>query len=255
MTSLPPIKEKYKDQHYNLSATLLAAGVFFTAYGVYNTWMRTERLFPGPHVYAGTAIVVLWAIGAALVPAMDKTYKPVLTKEFEKALAALRKSPFSRLTQKQAEAVVAVLASRENVRDENRFGWSFASEMDDLTRLLPFMVGAFNVMDRDCDEIVSRDEFSGWLQAPVIEHQIEGSNWSASDLPTVEASLPSHCKRGLDGPDGLVWVLRRGFQLHFEDAGRTTISLRDFVQVMMTVTVEKKSPDCPENPDFVPNSG
>lgn len=66
------IKEKYKDQHYTLSSTLLAGGVFFTAYGVYNTWMRTERLFPGPHVYAGTAIVVLWAIGAALVPAMEK---------------------------------------------------------------------------------------------------------------------------------------------------------------------------------------
>lgn len=64
--------KKYKDQHYNLSATLLAGGVFFTAYGLYNTWMRTERLFPGPHVYAGSAIVVLWAIGAALVPAMEK---------------------------------------------------------------------------------------------------------------------------------------------------------------------------------------
>eukprot|EP00929_Paragymnodinium_shiwhaense_P041828 TRINITY_DN2171_c0_g1_i1.p1 TRINITY_DN2171_c0_g1~~TRINITY_DN2171_c0_g1_i1.p1 ORF type:complete len:266 (+),score=76.99 TRINITY_DN2171_c0_g1_i1:60-857(+) len=66
------VAAKYKDQHYNLSATLLGGGVFFTAYGVYNTWMRTERLFPGPHVYAGTAIVVLWAIGAALVPAMEK---------------------------------------------------------------------------------------------------------------------------------------------------------------------------------------
>merc|ERR1719230_40170 len=118
---------------------------------------------------------------------MDQTYKPVLTKEFEKALAALRRSPFSRLTQKQAEAIVAVLASRENASDQNRFGWSFANEMDELTKLLPFMVGAFNVMDRDCDEVVSKDEFAGWLQAPLIEHQTQSSCWSASDLTAVEA--------------------------------------------------------------------
>jgi len=41
---------------------------------------------------------------------MDVTYKPVLSKEVEKALKTLRTNPFSKLTQKQAEAVVAVLA-------------------------------------------------------------------------------------------------------------------------------------------------
>ena len=30
------------------------------------------KLFPGPHLYAGAAIVVLWALAAALVPAMQK---------------------------------------------------------------------------------------------------------------------------------------------------------------------------------------
>lgn len=30
------------------------------------------KLFPGPHLYAGAAITVLWALAAALVPAMQK---------------------------------------------------------------------------------------------------------------------------------------------------------------------------------------
>ena len=32
----------------------------------------TGKLFPGPHLYAGAAIVVLWAMAAALVPYMQK---------------------------------------------------------------------------------------------------------------------------------------------------------------------------------------
>lgn len=30
------------------------------------------KLFPGPHLYAGAAIVVLWATAASLVPSMQK---------------------------------------------------------------------------------------------------------------------------------------------------------------------------------------
>ena len=30
------------------------------------------KLFPGPHLYAGAAIVVLWALAASLVPYMQK---------------------------------------------------------------------------------------------------------------------------------------------------------------------------------------
>lgn len=40
--------------------------------GCTNTWMRTGKLFPGPHLFAGAAIVALWAAAAALVPAMQK---------------------------------------------------------------------------------------------------------------------------------------------------------------------------------------
>jgi hypothetical protein len=34
--------------------------------------MRTGKLFPGPHLFAGASIVVLWALAGALVPAMQK---------------------------------------------------------------------------------------------------------------------------------------------------------------------------------------
>jgi hypothetical protein len=66
------IKGQYKDKHYATSAILLGGGIFFTIYGVFNTWFRTEKLFPGPHLFAGAAIVVLWALAAACVPSMEK---------------------------------------------------------------------------------------------------------------------------------------------------------------------------------------
>ena len=37
---------------------------------------RAEKLFPGPHLFAGAAIVVLWAVSAALVPFMEKGEPP-----------------------------------------------------------------------------------------------------------------------------------------------------------------------------------
>lgn len=66
------LKGQFKDKHYQTSSILLGAGIFFTTYGVFNTWFRTEKLFPGPHLFAGAAICVLWALAAALVPYMEK---------------------------------------------------------------------------------------------------------------------------------------------------------------------------------------
>lgn len=37
-----------------------------------NTYARAGKLFPGPHLYAGAALVVLWAAAAACVPFMQK---------------------------------------------------------------------------------------------------------------------------------------------------------------------------------------
>ncbi|PIN13335.1 hypothetical protein CDL12_14040 [Handroanthus impetiginosus] len=66
------IKGSYRDKHYNTGSILLGFGVFEAVYGGLNTWFRTGKLFPGPHLFAGTAITVLWAAAAALVPQMQK---------------------------------------------------------------------------------------------------------------------------------------------------------------------------------------
>lgn len=62
----------YRDKHWLVGSWLLFAGVGIAVEGCVNTYMRTGRLFPGPHLYAGAIITVLWAAAAALVPAMQK---------------------------------------------------------------------------------------------------------------------------------------------------------------------------------------
>lgn len=62
----------YRDKHWQWGSVLLASGVGIAIEGCANTYMRTGRLFPGPHLYAGATIVALWAAAAALVPAMQK---------------------------------------------------------------------------------------------------------------------------------------------------------------------------------------
>ncbi|GBF91379.1 hypothetical protein Rsub_04119 [Raphidocelis subcapitata] len=62
----------FKDKHTAAGSVLLAFGVCIAIEGCLNTWMRTGKLFPGPHLFAGAAIVGLWAAAAALVPAMQK---------------------------------------------------------------------------------------------------------------------------------------------------------------------------------------
>lgn len=66
------IKGSYKDKHFNAGSILLGFGVFESIFGGLNTWLRTGKLFPGPHLFAGAGITVLWAAAAALVPAMQK---------------------------------------------------------------------------------------------------------------------------------------------------------------------------------------
>lgn len=66
------IGQKNTDKHTNWGFMLLGLGVTFSLAGAFNTFLRTGKLFPGPHLYAGAAIVVLWALAAALVPAMQK---------------------------------------------------------------------------------------------------------------------------------------------------------------------------------------
>jgi len=66
------VNGKFKDRHFQISSLLLGGGIFFTVYGVFNTWFRAEKLFPGPHLFAGAAICVGWALAGACVPWMEK---------------------------------------------------------------------------------------------------------------------------------------------------------------------------------------
>ncbi|KAJ1378028.1 hypothetical protein SESBI_48273 [Sesbania bispinosa] len=66
------LKGSYRDRHYNAGSILLGFGVLEAVGGGLNTWFRTGKLFPGPHLFAGAAITVLWALAAALAPSMQK---------------------------------------------------------------------------------------------------------------------------------------------------------------------------------------
>ncbi|XWS35928.1 hypothetical protein CRYUN_Cryun20dG0038600 [Craigia yunnanensis] len=66
------LKGSYRDRHFNAGSILLGFGVLEAVVGGVNTWFRTGKLFPGPHLFAGAAITVLWAAAAALVPSMQK---------------------------------------------------------------------------------------------------------------------------------------------------------------------------------------
>ncbi|KZV33917.1 hypothetical protein F511_26108 [Dorcoceras hygrometricum] len=66
------IKGSYKDKHFLVGSILLGFGVTDAVYGAVNTWFRTGKLFPGPHLFTGATVTVLWAVAAAMVAPMQK---------------------------------------------------------------------------------------------------------------------------------------------------------------------------------------
>lgn len=56
------VKGSYKDRHFNAGSILLGFGVLESVGGGVNTYLRTGKLFPGPHLYAGAGIVLNLAI-------------------------------------------------------------------------------------------------------------------------------------------------------------------------------------------------
>ncbi|URD73993.1 hypothetical protein MUK42_08962 [Musa troglodytarum] len=66
------LKGSYRERHYNAGSILLGFGVLEAVGGCLNTWIRTGQLFPGPHLFGGAGIAVLWALAASLVSAMQK---------------------------------------------------------------------------------------------------------------------------------------------------------------------------------------
>jgi hypothetical protein len=66
------IGQKLNEKHHNWGSLILGLGTLMAISGPTNTFLRTGKLFPGPHLYAGAGMVVLWAAAAALVPSMQK---------------------------------------------------------------------------------------------------------------------------------------------------------------------------------------
>lgn len=65
-------KKNLRDNHFSQGSLLAFIGTAFAIEGPLNTYARAGKLFPGPHLYAGAGLVVLWAAAAACVPAMQK---------------------------------------------------------------------------------------------------------------------------------------------------------------------------------------
>mmetsp|Transcript_107 Transcript_107/g.115 ORF Transcript_107/g.115 Transcript_107/m.115 type:complete len:269 (+) Transcript_107:408-1214(+) len=61
-----------RDKHFSQGATLAFLGTLFAIEGPLNTYARAGKLFPGPHLYAGAGLVVLWALAVSTVPNMQK---------------------------------------------------------------------------------------------------------------------------------------------------------------------------------------
>jgi hypothetical protein len=47
------LKGSFRDRHFNAGSILLGLGVLESVGGALNTWLRTGKLFPGPHLFAG----------------------------------------------------------------------------------------------------------------------------------------------------------------------------------------------------------
>lgn len=52
------LKGSYRDRHYNAGSILLGFGVLEAVGGGLNTWIRTGKLFPGPHLFGGAGKIL-----------------------------------------------------------------------------------------------------------------------------------------------------------------------------------------------------
>lgn len=65
------VSSKVSKRHFVLSASIMATMTLFTFEGMANTYTRTGKLFPGPHLYAGLGLVALMSGMSAFVPQMQ----------------------------------------------------------------------------------------------------------------------------------------------------------------------------------------
>lgn len=64
--------DNLREKHYQVGSVILGLGTSFAIEGPVNTFLRAQKLFPGPHLYAGAGVVVAWAMAASVVPLMSK---------------------------------------------------------------------------------------------------------------------------------------------------------------------------------------
>lgn len=66
VSSVPrPVLQRY---HHKLSASLFFLTAFTMFLGMFNTYSRAGRLFPGPHLYGGFFFLLAVSLNVALVP-------------------------------------------------------------------------------------------------------------------------------------------------------------------------------------------
>lgn len=61
-----------RDGHFYQGAILAFLGIVLAIEGPLNTYARTGKLFPGPHLYAGAGLVICWMAAMACIPYMQK---------------------------------------------------------------------------------------------------------------------------------------------------------------------------------------
>lgn len=83
------LKAKVTDRHFQTSATLFAIMTCATFGGMANTYTRTGKLFPGPHLYAGLGLVATMSVMVSLVPRMQKGKEWARQAHFSLAFVAL----------------------------------------------------------------------------------------------------------------------------------------------------------------------
>lgn len=66
------VEQRVSDRHFKTSSALFSIMTIATFAGMANTYARTGKLFPGPHLYAGLGLVATMSVMASFAPYMLK---------------------------------------------------------------------------------------------------------------------------------------------------------------------------------------
>lgn len=62
-----------RKRHHQVAAGLYTATIAFTLCAMFNTFLRTGRLFPGPHLYGAAILICLLSFNVGMVPHMSSS--------------------------------------------------------------------------------------------------------------------------------------------------------------------------------------